>query len=94
MEKISKRQLQRIIREEKQKLMKEGSWIPSDEVYDSADMYVMSDCFSVLEHVSRLMDSDNELYGDANMEMFLMECIEWIHREGLKKGQFKKSDFV
>ena len=92
--KLTKRQLQRIINEEKRKLVKEGSWIPSDEEYDSADMYVMSDCFSVLELVSRLMGSDNDLYGDANMEMFLMECIEWIHREGLKKGQFKKSDYV
>ena len=94
MMKISKRQLRRIIKEEKRKLVNEGSWIPSDEEYDSADMYVMADCFSVLEQVSRLMDSDNELYGVANMEMFLMECIEWIHREGLKKGQFKKSDYV
>ena len=92
--KLTKRQLQRIINEEKRKLVKEGSWIPSDEEYDAADMYVMSDCFSVLELVSRLMGSDNDLYGDANMEMFLMECIEWIHREGLKKGQFKKSDYV
>ena len=92
--KISKRQLRRMIREEKQKLLREASWMPSDEEYDAADMYVMADCFDVLEVVSEKVLGDKRLYGKASFKDFLLECIEWIDREGLEGSPIKKSDYV
>mgnify|MGYP005681864467 CR=1 FL=1 len=92
--KISKRQLRRIIREEKQKLINEASWIPSDEEYDAADMYVMADCFEVLELISKKMMRDPDLYGRGTYEDFLMECIEWIRREELEGKAIQKRDYV
>ena len=92
--KLTKRQLRRIIREEKQKLIKEASWIPSDEEYDAADMYVMSDCFDILELVAKKVSSDSRLYGNASYEDFLLECIEWIKREELEGKPINKRDYV
>ena len=91
--KISKRQLRRIIREEKQKLMNESSWIPSDEEYDAADMYVMSDCFDILELVAEKM-KDKRLYGRASYEDFLNECINWLRIENLEGKPINKDDYV
>ena len=71
----------------------EGNWIPSDDELDNAEMYVMSDCFEVLELTSKLM-KDKRLYSKASYEDFLMECIEWIKREGLEGKQILRDDYL
>ena len=86
--KLTKRQLRKIIREEKQKLLKENSssWMPTeDDGVDGAGEMVMYDCLQVLSLAQEKMAADARIYGAASLEDFIIECLETIKLERLTK---------